>query len=146
MPLRLLIAAILAGVLPQAGGLTAEERQLVAAIDASNDAALALLERAVNINSGTMNLAGVREVGNIFKTELDSLGFTTEWVDGTPFERAGHLVGEHRGTPDGGSAAAVDEEPLDCRISDRAGGARLVCRLRRVSALARICLISKRPV
>jgi glutamate carboxypeptidase len=98
MPLRLLIAAILAGVLPQAGGLNAEERQLVAAIDKGNEQALQLLERVVNINSGTMNFAGVREVGAIFRSELDSLGFKTEWIDGTPFGRAGHLVAEHPGT------------------------------------------------
>lgn len=95
---RLFFALVLAGLLPQAGTLTSEERALTAAIDAGNDRALALLERVVNINSGTMNFAGVREVGAIFRTELDALGFTTEWVDGTPFGRAGHLVAEHRGT------------------------------------------------
>jgi len=95
---RLLFALLLAGLLPQAGTLTPEERALTAAVDASNDRALALLERVVNINSGTMNFEGVRDVGAIFKTELDGLGFTTEWVDGTPFGRAGHLVAEHRGT------------------------------------------------
>ena len=89
---RLLIVLIVAGVVPQGGNLTTDERAMVAAIDASNDRAIALLERVVNINSGTMNLAGVREVGAIFRSELDSLGFTTEWVDGTPFGRAGHLV------------------------------------------------------
>ena len=39
--------------------------------------ALALLERVVNINSGTLNFDGVREVGRIFRAELDGLGFTT---------------------------------------------------------------------
>src|SRR5688572_7413443 len=103
---RFLVLLILAGLanganenrVPQAGGLSTDERAMVAAIDASNDRALALLERVVNINSGTMNFAGVREVGAIFRAELDALGFTTEWVDGTPFERAGHLVAEHPGT------------------------------------------------
>jgi glutamate carboxypeptidase len=95
---RILIVLAFAGLIPQAGGLTTEERTMVAAIDASNAQALALLERVVNINSGTMNFAGVREVGAIFKAELDALGFTTEWVDGAPFGRAGHLVAEHRGT------------------------------------------------
>lgn len=92
---RLLIALIIAGMLPQAGTLSSDERAMVAAIDASNDRALALLGRVVNINSGTMNFAGVREVGAIFRAELDALGFKTEWVDGAPFGRAGHLVAEH---------------------------------------------------
>ena len=67
------------------------------AVDAANADALALLERVVNINSGSMNFAGVREVGAIFRKELDALGFTTRWVDGAPFQRAGHLVAEHDG-------------------------------------------------
>jgi len=97
MPFRLLLLIALAGFLPQAGGLTAGERALLAAVDANNEAALALLERVVNINSGTMNFAGVRDVGRVFRAEFDALGFTTEWVDGTPFGRAGHLVAEHPG-------------------------------------------------
>jgi len=60
--------------------------------------ALALLERVVNINSGSMNFAGVRAVGDVFRRELDGLGFTTRWVDGAPFNRAGHLVAERQGT------------------------------------------------
>jgi glutamate carboxypeptidase len=77
--------------------LTAQEQAIVSAVDRANPDALALLERVVNINSGTMNLAGVREVGQVFRDELDALGFTTRWIDGAPFERAGHLVAERRG-------------------------------------------------
>ena len=61
------------------------------------DEGVALLERAVNINSGTQNLAGVRAVGKLFAAELEALGFTTRWVDGAAFKRAGHLVAEHPG-------------------------------------------------
>ncbi|MEO5761536.1 MAG: M20/M25/M40 family metallo-hydrolase [Vicinamibacteria bacterium] len=96
-PMPLLILA-LALASPQAGTLTADERALTAFVDKDNDRALALLERVVNINSGTMNLAGVREVGVAFRAELDALGFKTEWVDGASFERAGHLVAEHPGS------------------------------------------------
>ena len=59
--------------------------------------ALALLEKAVNINSGTHNFAGVRAVGDLFRKEFDALGFKTTWVDGSGFKRAGHLVAEHPG-------------------------------------------------
>jgi glutamate carboxypeptidase len=52
----------------------------------------------VNINSGTLNLAGVREVGEVLRRELDALGFTTRWVEGDAFGRAGHLVAERQGT------------------------------------------------
>ena len=76
------------------GSLSPTEREIVRYIDGAGDEAIALLERAVNINSGTMNLAGVREVGRIFEAELEALGFATRWVDGEPFKRAGHLVAE----------------------------------------------------
>jgi len=82
---------------PQAGALSAEERALTAFIDADNDRALALLEKVVNINSGTMNFAGVRAVGASLRPEFDALGFKTEWVEGASFERAGHLVADHPG-------------------------------------------------
>src|SRR5207344_1065378 len=76
----------------------APERAIVAYVDAHNAEALALLERVVNINSGTQNFAGVRDVGAIFLTSFDRLGFKTRWVDGAPFQRAGHLIAEHRGS------------------------------------------------
>src|SRR6187402_3309993 len=73
------------------------ERAIVSAVDAGNASALALLETAVNINSGTHNFEGVRAVGDLFRKEFDALGFKTTWVDGAPFKRAGHLVADHPG-------------------------------------------------
>lgn len=77
--------------------LTAAERTIVSAVDSHNAEALALLERIVNINSGTMNFTGVRQVGDVLRAEFDALGFTTRWVDGAAFRRAGHLIAEHPG-------------------------------------------------
>jgi glutamate carboxypeptidase len=77
--------------------LPAEERAIVSYIDAHQDEAIALLERVVNINSGTQNLAGVREVGSVLRAELDRLGFETQWIDGAAWQRAGHLVATHPG-------------------------------------------------
>ena len=82
----------------QTGTLSSDERALVAYVDAHNAESLALLERVVNINSGTQNFDGVREVGGVFAAELERLGFKSRWVDGAAFKRAGHLVAEHRGT------------------------------------------------
>ncbi|HEX5437954.1 MAG TPA: M20/M25/M40 family metallo-hydrolase [Gemmatimonadaceae bacterium] len=104
----LLAAAILAAALTfaprcaaaqtqSAAALSPTEHTIARAVDAHNAQALALLVRLVNINSGTMNFAGVRRVGDILRAQFDSLGFTTRWVDGTPFHRAGHLVAEHPG-------------------------------------------------
>jgi glutamate carboxypeptidase len=92
-------AAVLIGFfVMQTGNLTSDERALTAFVDAHNGDSLALLERVVNINSGTQNFDGVREVGRVFAAELDRLGFQTRWVDGAAFKRAGHLVAEHRRT------------------------------------------------
>ena len=88
-------------VAPQAfaqnSSLGAVERSIAKAVDTHNSDALALLERMVNINSGTMNFAGVRQVGDVLRAQFDSLGFKTRWVDGAAFHRAGHLVAEHPG-------------------------------------------------
>jgi glutamate carboxypeptidase len=73
------------------------ERSIVSYIDGHNADALALLEKVVNINSGTQNLNGVRAVGDVFRSQLDALGFKTQWIDGAAFHRAGHLVGDHPG-------------------------------------------------
>jgi glutamate carboxypeptidase len=76
---------------------TPPERAIIQQVDAHNAEGLALLERLVNINSGTLNFAGVRAVGAALRSELDALGFVTRWEDGAPFHRAGHLIAEHAG-------------------------------------------------
>ena len=93
-------ALLLVAAAPNAGAqsLAPAEQQIAKAVDARNGEALALLERIVNINSGTMNLAGVRAVGDVLRKEFDALGFATRWVDGAPFQRAGHLIAEHKGS------------------------------------------------
>jgi len=100
----LLLAPLLFAGLPAvtpglgAQSLSEVERRIADEVDARADAAIDLLERAVNINSGSMNFDGVREVGDLFRAEFDALGFETEWIDGTPFERAGHLVARRTGS------------------------------------------------
>jgi glutamate carboxypeptidase len=73
------------------------EAAIVQHVQHDHARSLALLKEAVDINSGTMNFAGVRRVGSVFERELKALGFSTQWVDGTGFDRAGHLVAS-RGT------------------------------------------------
>lgn len=75
----------------------AEEKALVRHVDAHEQASLALLEQIVNVNSGTMNFAGVRRVGDMLRPRFEALGFKANWVDGTPFGRAGHLVATRPG-------------------------------------------------
>ncbi len=87
-----------ASLSPSGDSLSASERALAKAVDARAPEGLALLQRIVDINSGTMNLAGVRAVGDVLRKEFDALGLSTRWIDGAPFQRAGHLVAEHPGT------------------------------------------------
>jgi glutamate carboxypeptidase len=71
--------------------------EIAASVDRHVPAALDLLERTVNVNSGTMNFAGVREVGDMFQRAFEPLGFKARWIDGTPWGRSGHLFLERKG-------------------------------------------------
>ena len=68
------------------------EAAIVKQVQRDHDRSLALLKETVDINSGTMNFAGVRRVGAVFEREFKELGFTTQWLDGSHFNRAGHLL------------------------------------------------------
>jgi glutamate carboxypeptidase len=97
-PFTLSIALVVAlSVSPpsiDAATLTAEERAIAQFIDTHRDSAIDLLARLVDINSGTMNPAGVQAVGEVLRAELDRLGFETRWIDQPPeLERGGHLFG-----------------------------------------------------
>ena len=90
-------------VRPPVEPLTTDEQRLRDAVRAGYDDAVALLERAVNIPSGTHNTAGVRRVGDLFGAELRQLGFDVRWAELPPeMRRAGHLVATH--IPTGGRA------------------------------------------
>ncbi|MGH9338632.1 MAG: M20/M25/M40 family metallo-hydrolase [Acidobacteriota bacterium] len=98
------IAALCAGL----GGATQQgfllgqslseiEQRIVGTVEEQKDAAIDFLEKIVNINSGTMNHKGVREVGKIFQEELENLGFKTRWIPMEKANRAGHLFAERSG-------------------------------------------------
>jgi len=78
--------------------LTAAEQKVVQAVDARIEEQIAFLEKVVNINSDTLNLAGVREVGDVMGQAYKEIGFDVQWVDlPTAMHRAGHLVVKHEG-------------------------------------------------
>lgn len=74
---------------------TAVEQKITKYIDTNLTQSQALLEKTVNINSGTMNFDGIKKVGAIYQAEFDAMGFDTQWVDGSEFNRAGHLVASY---------------------------------------------------
>jgi len=76
--------------------LSPEEQRIVNYVDAHAAEAVALLERVVNIESATQNPAGVKQVGQVFKSEFESIGLTARWIDmPAPMNRGGHLVAEN---------------------------------------------------
>ncbi|SMD43470.1 glutamate carboxypeptidase [Aquiflexum balticum DSM 16537] len=79
--------------------LTKTEQQLVDLIDKNYEETVTLLEETVNINSGTLNMEGVREVGRVFEREFAKIGFQTEWITlPGSLKRAGHFVATRKGT------------------------------------------------
>ena len=81
---RIILGAVLT-LLPATShsqALSAAERRMVASVDAGQAGAVALLERLVNINSGTHNFAGVKAVADALAPEFQKLGFTTRWSEG----------------------------------------------------------------
>jgi glutamate carboxypeptidase len=95
--MRCLILLLLALAVPAEARLTPEERAMAAAVDREAGRTIALLERLVNQNSGTLNLEGVAAVGEMMRAELDPLGFTVRWIDMRETGRAGHIVATHAG-------------------------------------------------
>lgn len=82
-----------------AAQLSAGEARMVATVDREQVRSVALLERLVNQNSGTMNTAGVAAVGAMMAEELRALGFAVTWKPLPQTRRAGHLIATHRGRP-----------------------------------------------
>ncbi|MGL5837835.1 MAG: M20/M25/M40 family metallo-hydrolase [Sphingorhabdus sp.] len=70
---------------------------MAATVDAEYERSVALLERMVSQNSGTMNFDGVRKVADMMRAELEPLGFKVEWQDMSAVKRAGHLVATKQG-------------------------------------------------
>jgi len=79
--------------------LSKVERKLVKTVETNNTEAIGFLENVVNINSGTLNAKGVKEVGMVFKNAFENLNFNARWIE-MPEEmnRAGHFFAETEGT------------------------------------------------
>ena len=101
MTSRFLYALAATGLLfasPAPAALSPAEQKMIATVDAEQPRTVAMLERWVNQNSGTMNVAGVTAVGQMVRSELEPLGFKVEWIDMKAAGRAGHIVARHSGS------------------------------------------------
>ena len=104
LPFSLLAALALAQptlTQPAFARLSSAEKQMVDTVDRERDRGVELLERLVKQNSGSLNLAGVEEVGRMMSAELQSLGFQVRWIPLPETGRAGHLVAVHKGNGKG---------------------------------------------
>ncbi len=86
----LLLSAVLGTAVAQP--LTSEEQKILMAVTADEQNSLALLQQLVNINSGTLNPSGVRQVADVLRPRFESLGFACRWIPMEEVHRAGHLV------------------------------------------------------
>ena len=76
----------------RAQDLSPAEKKLAQSVEARLGEEMAAIEKVVNIDSGTFNAEGVREVGRFFEKELQALGFKTRWIPmPEAMHRAGHL-------------------------------------------------------
>jgi len=101
MSLRFLSAllGLTFSLVPSFAALSPAEEKIVAAVDTHVATFARDLEQAVLIDSATENLAGVRQLGDVFGAQLTALGFESRWVPlPASTARAGHLFAERRGT------------------------------------------------
>jgi glutamate carboxypeptidase len=96
-PVHLLILSLLLPFNAQAqiANLTPTEQKMVQIIDEDKQQSMDLLRQLVEINSGTKNLEGLREVGKVLMPRFEALGFKVRWVPMDEVQRAGTLVAEH---------------------------------------------------
>jgi glutamate carboxypeptidase len=82
---------------PAFAQLSKAEAKMAATVDGEYERSVALLERMVNQNSGTLNFDGVRKIADMMRAELEPMGFTVEWIDMSAAQRSGHLVATKAG-------------------------------------------------
>lgn len=79
--------------------LSLPEHAVVEYVDSHREEAIDLLAQIVEINSGTLNVDGVRAVGELLRPRFEALGFAVRW-ESMPesMGRAGNLFAERQGS------------------------------------------------
>ena len=162
---RIIIGCLITVIIytPALAQLDKTEKKLVKLVDENNHLAVELLKKVVNINSGTMNFEGVKKVADVFMPYFSAMGMETEWVDGSGFNRAGHLVAKIEGgngpnilmighldtvfEPDSPNQQWIDVDNTTAKgpgIADMKGGDVII--IQTLNALHKIDLLSKMNV
>lgn len=96
--IALLLMLVVTATWCRAQALTAEEQKVIRTVRTHLADNLRLLQRMVDINSGTLNVNGVRAAGDVLRAAFDSIRFQTTWIAmPDSLKRAGHLVATIRG-------------------------------------------------
>ncbi len=78
--------------------LSQEEQKIIKWVESNSTESIAFLKKVVNINSGTLNIKGVQEVGDVFSKAFTAIGFKSEWIEmPSEMNRAGHLFASTKG-------------------------------------------------
>ncbi|WP_370631302.1 hypothetical protein [Robertkochia aurantiaca] len=94
----LVVSACLLTCLSLQGQLSKKEKAIINSVSENQAEAMDFLKETVNINSGTLNLEGVKKVAQLYKKELEEMGFDTEWIPmPEEMQRAGHLFAVRNG-------------------------------------------------
>ncbi len=93
-----LICFSLININTKAQGLNATEQKIIDFVNQHMTATTNLLKETVDINSGTLNIEGVKKVGAVYAKELEIAGLKTTWISlPDSLHRAGHLVAYKKG-------------------------------------------------
>jgi glutamate carboxypeptidase len=92
-----LALALAAAPIAAEAKLSAPEKRMIQTVESESERNIALLEKLVNQNSGSLNLPGVEAVGRMMRAELEPLGFEVKWIPMAEVGRAGHIVATHKG-------------------------------------------------
>jgi len=93
--LILSLSLLIANNLSAQSSLSPDEQQLRDAVNSMFDQEIDFLENIVNINSGTLNIDGVRANGEVFAKAFADIGFNHHWIEmPASMQRAGHFVAE----------------------------------------------------
>lgn len=81
-----------------AQNLSKQEQKILKLVEKNAAESISFLEKVVNINSGTLNAKGVKEVGAVFGKAFTDIDFEVDWIE-MPAElnRAGHLFASTEG-------------------------------------------------
>lgn len=80
-----------------AQSLTPLQQKIIASVNADQKTSEDFLEQIVNINSGTLNPAGVRKVADVLRPKFEALGFTCRFIPMEEVHRGGHMLCERKG-------------------------------------------------